>query len=75
MTCKYCDTAGRCTYACQSVERASSDDADPFTVLVELRRCAMAWEPHARLVGNVRAGDIDRAITAVLPQIAQRQEQ
>ena len=31
---------------------------DLFEVAMAIRHCAQAWEPKARLIGNVRAGDI-----------------
>ena len=43
----------------------NTDDADPWTVLAAVRICALSWEPNARIIGNVRAGDIARAIQAV----------
>lgn len=46
----------------------STDDAAPEVVLRELRDCAACWEPGARLLGNVRAGDIVRAIDSLLDQ-------
>jgi hypothetical protein len=42
------------------------DNAPPAEVLAAVRWCAMAWDPRARLLGNVRAGDMVRAIDAVL---------
>lgn len=44
----------------------STDDADWRTVLRVTRGCAMAWEPQVRLLGNVRAGDLARAIDEAL---------
>ena len=35
-------------------------------VLAAVLQCARAWVPEARIVGNVRAGDIARAIEAAL---------
>ena len=43
----------------------SLDYAAPATVLATLRACAMGWVEDARLVGNIRAGDIVSAIEAV----------
>jgi len=42
-----------------------TDDADPWTVLASVRACAISWQPDARIIGNVRAGDIARAIQAI----------
>lgn len=39
------------------------DDAPYAVVLASLRVCASTWVPEARVLGNVRAGDIVRAIT------------
>lgn len=47
-------------------EWPDTDDADWQTVLKVMRECALAWEPSARLLGNVRARDITRAIDAAL---------
>lgn len=44
----------------------SADGADWRSVLAMVRYCANQWEPDARLVGNVRAGDIMRACDAAL---------
>lgn len=52
----------------QNPECASTDDAPPAQVLAEVRRCAISWEPEVRLVGNVRAGDIVRAIDSLALQ-------
>ncbi|WP_199914869.1 hypothetical protein [Pseudovibrio sp. Alg231-02] len=49
---------------------AATDDADAATVLAMVRLCAAAWTPEARIVGNVRAGDIVRALDEVLPQLS-----
>lgn len=46
----------------------NTDDAAPDVVLSELCHCASCWENGARLLGNVRAGDIQRAIAAVLAE-------
>lgn len=40
----------------------STDNAAPDVVIREIIRCASSWVPDARLVGNVRAGDIRRAL-------------
>jgi ubiquinone biosynthesis protein UbiJ len=42
-----------------------TDDADPRTVLAVVRFCAASWVPEARIIGNVRAGDIVRAIDSM----------
>lgn len=44
----------------------NTDDADYSTVLLALGACAESWEPNVRLIGNVRAGDIVRALSIVL---------
>lgn len=41
----------------------STDDAPVVDVLTAVAQCAAAWEPGARLLGNVRACDILRAVT------------
>jgi hypothetical protein len=38
----------------------SQPDGDVLRICADLRACAMAWEPMACLLGNVRAGDIVR---------------
>jgi hypothetical protein len=47
-------------------DRPNTDDATVDHVLVEMRRCAQCWEGDARLMGNVRAKDMIRAINAAL---------
>lgn len=42
-----------------------TDDAPPRDVLAMVRLCAASWVPEARLLGNVRAGDIVRALDAI----------
>lgn len=42
-----------------------TDGAVPSVVLAAVRACAASWVPDARLLGNVRAGDIVRAIAAL----------
>jgi hypothetical protein len=42
------------------------DDADSRVVLRYLRMCAAAWEPGVRLLGNLRACDIVRAVDEIL---------
>jgi len=42
-----------------------TDEADPWTVLAAVRACAISWQPEARIIGNVRAGDIARAIQTI----------
>jgi hypothetical protein len=40
----------------------STDGAPAETVLAELVRCYLHWEPDARVLGNVRSADAVRAI-------------
>lgn len=47
----------------------NTDDADYDTVLLMTRLCAASWEPKVRLLGNVRAGDIVRAIDEVRAEV------
>ncbi|QRM36976.1 hypothetical protein F3X89_03895 [Rhizobium rhizogenes] len=42
------------------------DDRDPRMVLLAVLGCADSWVPDARIIGNVRAGDISRAIRSAL---------
>lgn len=46
---------------------ADTDGADPRTVLEVTRYCAARWAPDARIIGNVRAGDILRALSVAIP--------
>lgn len=46
--------------------RPNTDDADPDVVLAEVQHCASCWEGGVRLLGNVRAADIVRAIATLL---------
>jgi len=41
------------------------DNGTPHEVLSAVLECARAWVPEARIIGNVRAGDIARAIAAL----------
>lgn len=43
----------------------STDDAPPFEVLEAILVCAASWEGDARIIGDVRAKDIIRAIMAL----------
>lgn len=43
-----------------------TDDAHPNIVWAEILRCAQAWEPEARIIGNVRACDIARAMRTAI---------
>ena len=43
----------------------STDNAPAIDVLRAVRECALAWEPDARILGNVRACDIARAIAEI----------
>lgn len=47
-------------------EKPITDDAKPEVVLLSLLECANAWDGSARLLGNVRAIDIQRAIPVAL---------
>lgn len=42
-----------------------TDDAPPWTVLTVLLFCAKSWTPEARVIGNIRAGDVVRALRAI----------
>jgi hypothetical protein len=44
---------------------SDTDGAKPDFVLSAVLGCALRWEPDARIIGNVRAGDIVRAIRAL----------
>lgn len=41
------------------------DNGTPHEVISAVLECARAWVPEARIIGNVRAGDIARAIEAL----------
>lgn len=45
---------------------APPDSGTVEEVLLEVLRCANAWVPEARIIGNVRAGDISRVVSEVL---------
>lgn len=49
----------------------NTDDAEPYAVLNGVGYCAAHWVPEARIIGNVRAGDIVRAVDAVRSENAQ----
>lgn len=44
------------------VPNRETDDAHPVNVLAGIWLCAAHWTPEVRIIGNVRAGDIVRAI-------------
>lgn len=46
---------------------AAPDDAPPRAVLAYALLCARAWDPSARILGNLRAGDLARAIESLAP--------
>jgi hypothetical protein len=52
-----------------------TDDAPWFIVLREVQQCALAWEGAARLLGNVRACDIARAIQEVNVRITELEKE
>lgn len=41
------------------------DNGTPAEVLAYVLECARRWVPEARIIGNARAGDIERAIAAI----------
>lgn len=52
-----------------STDDPGLDNADAILVAKNLIHCAECWDPRARLVGNLRAGDIARAITEILTEL------
>ena len=44
----------------------NTDDASADLVLAAVRQCAASWQPEARVLGNVRAIDIVRAVSEAL---------
>ncbi len=44
----------------------NTDNAAPSVVLAQLLVCAESWVPEARIIGDIRADDISRAVRAVL---------
>lgn len=47
---------------------AAPDNGSPAEVLAAVLECARAWVPEARIMGNVRAGDIARVVADVLAE-------
>ncbi len=47
----------------------NTDDAPSLTVLAGVRACAASWMPEARIIGNVRAGDIVRAVDDIFEHV------
>lgn len=45
---------------------------DAKTVLSAILYCANCWHQSARIIGNIRAGDIDRAIREILPLLSHK---
>jgi hypothetical protein len=48
----------------------NTDGASADLVLAAIRQCAASWQPEARVIGNVRAMDIVRAVSDALAQMA-----
>ncbi len=46
----------------------NTDNAAPGVVLAQLLVCAESWVPDARIIGDIRAADISRAIRAVFEE-------
>jgi hypothetical protein len=44
----------------------NTDNAPSLNVLAAVRTCASSWDPDARIIGNVRAGDIVRSLDEVV---------
>ena len=44
----------------------NTDNSDARSVVLAVGACADSWVPEARLVGDVRAGDIVKALAEVL---------
>lgn len=49
-----------------SEDQMDTDGADAVTVLEAVLMCACSWAPEARIIGNVRAGDIAAACLAAI---------
>lgn len=47
---------------------ARTDGAPAWDVVAEILHCASCWEPEARIIGNVRAADIHRALLELSEQ-------
>lgn len=48
----------------------NTDNAAPAVVLAQLVACAESWVPEARIIGDIRAADISRAVRALLAEPA-----
>lgn len=46
----------------------NTDNAAPAVVLAQLVVCAESWVPEARIIGDIRAADISRAVRALLAE-------
>ena len=57
-----------------SQNAVSTDNAPAIDVLRAVRACALAWEPDARILGNVRAIDIARAVAEIDREQALRRD-
>lgn len=51
-----------------SEPQTSPDGESAEAVLEAVRQCANAWMADARIIGNVRAGDIRRAIDDIIDE-------
>ena len=49
----------------ESLNLPDTDGAETTVVLAVLKACAECWEYDARIIGNIRAGDIVRALQMV----------
>jgi hypothetical protein len=54
----------------QKMKMATTDDAEASVVLAAVRHCAKGWVPEARIIGNVRAGDIVRSLEEYADKLA-----
>lgn len=50
-----------------TTDNPNTDDAPVPAVLKAILHCASCWQPDARIIGNIRAGDIKRAMLATIP--------
>jgi hypothetical protein len=65
------DSNSRCTECADEISPGRpSESMTDAEVIAALLHCVECWEPKARLLANLRAGDIARALRSQVPGLA-----
>ena len=54
--------------------RSDTDRATPEHILLAALGCAMAHHRNSRIIGNIRAGDLARAVRTALRSVVEREK-